>query len=108
LYVFALHTALYVLSPHVHAVIVTLVCGVVPFAHVHQLNVYHVFVGALNIIGNCVILYVAGFDELFFHPFKLYVMLFVFSVAVGEKLWSAVIVVHDCGVHELLHILSHV
>ena len=108
LYVLACHVALYVNAPHVHPAIVTLVCAVVPFAPVHHLNVYHVFVGACNVIGNCVILYVAGLFALFVHQFILYVILFVFSVAVGAYVWSAVIVLYVCGLLELLHVLAHV
>jgi hypothetical protein len=66
------------------------------------LNVYHVFVGALNVIGNCVILYVAGLFPLFVQPFILYVILFTFSVAVGEKLFADVIFVHICGLLSLV------
>lgn len=105
---FALHVALYVNAPHVHPAIVTLVCAVLPFAHVHHLNVYHTLLGAHNVIGNCVILYVAGLFALFVHPFKLYVMLFVFSVAVGAYVWFAVIVLYVCGLLALLHVAAHV
>jgi hypothetical protein len=54
------------------------------------------------VIGNCVILYVAGLLALFVHQFRLYVILFMFSVAVGEKLFAAVMFVHDCGLVELV------
>ena len=96
LYSFACHVALYVNAPHVHAPIVTLVCAVPQLLHVHHLNVYHTLLGAANVIGNCVILYVAGLFELFVHPFKLYVMLLVSSVAVGLYVLSAVIVLYVC------------
>ena len=100
--------ALYVNAPHVHPAIVTLVCAVLPFAHVHHLNVYHTLLGACNVIGNCVILYVAGLLALFVQPFMLYVILFVFSVAVGAYVWSVVIVLYVSGLLELLHVLAHV
>ena len=105
---FSVHTALYVLSPQLHAAILTLVCGVFPFAPVHHWKVNHTLVGCANVIGNCVILYVDGLFAALVQPFKLYVIVFIFSVAVGEYVYSVVILFHVCGLLELLHVSAHV
>lgn len=48
-------------------------------------------------IGNCDRLYVAGLFALLVHQFKLYVMVFVLCVAVGEYVCADLTLVHVCG-----------
>ena len=72
---------------------VTVVCGVVPFAPVHPVNVYPSFVGFTNVNVSVSTVYSAlGFS--WFPPSHIYVIIYVFAVLLA----LAVTVVSDAGI----------
>ena len=68
LYIFASHTALYVLFPVLWAGIFTHLVGVVVPSHVHHKNVYPVLVGSCNVMAPLSYVYLLGLAGLFSHP----------------------------------------
>jgi hypothetical protein len=102
------HTALYTLFHVDHNGIYTFAFISFPLLHVHHRNIYPDLVGWYNQNFAVVTLYVVGLALLSVHPFKLYVIVYVFAVAVGEYVLAAVTALYVCGVFELLHVLAHV
>jgi hypothetical protein len=100
--VLACHIALYSLLLQSHEFIIRFFCAIFPLLHLHHNNVYHSLLGDNKVIGKSDSLYEFGLFSLFVQLFILYIILYVFSVAIGENSLEDVKLFHICGLATLV------